>query len=165
MEFFGAGRMTKDEHIDAYLGGINLLQSGVAGLTREQALARPIAGKWSTLEVVAHLADFEPIFADRIKRVLSLDRPLLVAADEQPFVQSLAYHERDLEAEVNLIALTRQQVAGILRTKSAQDLQRAGVHSHAGLVTIEQILTQATRHIAHHVPFIIEKKKALGLAR
>jgi len=155
--------MSKDELIDDYLDGIHLLQRSVAGLTREQAQARPIAGKWSTLEVVAHLADFEPIFADRIKRMLSLDRPLLVAADEQPFVQNLVYHERELEAEVQLIALTRQQLAAILRTKPADDLQRAGVHSHAGLVTIEQVLTQATRHIVHHVPFISAKRKALGL--
>jgi uncharacterized damage-inducible protein DinB len=155
--------MAKEELIDGYLDGINSLQRAVAGMTREQALARPIAGKWSTLEVVAHLADFEPIFADRIKRILSVDRPLLVAADEQPFVQSLTYHERDLEAEVQLIALIRRQLARILRAKPAEDLQRAGVHSHAGLVTVEQILAQATRHIAHHVPFIIEKKKVLEL--
>jgi uncharacterized damage-inducible protein DinB len=155
--------MSKDELLGEYLAGIDLLRGAVAGMTREQALARPIAGKWSTLEVVAHLADFEPIFVDRIKRILALDRPLLVAADEQPFAKNLAYHVRDLESEVNLIALIRQQLARILRSKSADDMQRTGVHSHAGLVTIEQILTQATRHISHHVPFIIEKKKALGL--
>ena len=156
--------MTKDELIDAYLGGIDTLQRAVAGMTREQALSRPVAGKWSTLEVVAHLADFEPIFADRIKRILALERPLLVAADDQPFAKSLTYHERDLQAEVALIALTRQQLSRILRAKPTEDLQRPGVHSHAGLLTVEQILTQATRHIPHHVSFILEKKKALGLA-
>jgi uncharacterized damage-inducible protein DinB len=149
--------------IDEYLKGIDLLRGAVAGITREQALARPIAGKWSTLEVVAHLADFEPIFADRIKRILAFDRPLIIGADEQPFAKSLAYQDRDLHGEVELIALTRQQLAGILRGKSAEDFQRVGVHSHAGLQTVEQILTYVTRHILHHVPFIVEKKKALGL--
>jgi hypothetical protein len=156
--------MTKDQLLDDYLAGIDILRGAVAGISREQAFARPIAGKWSTLEVAAHLADFEPIFADRIKRILALERPLLLAADEQPFAKSLAYHERDLPSEVELIALIRRQLAGILRAKPAEDFQRTGVHSHAGLVTVEQILTQATRHIEHHAPFIVEKKRAMGLA-
>ena len=35
------------------------LHTAVAGMTAEQVLSRPIPGKWSTLEVVAHLAGTE----------------------------------------------------------------------------------------------------------
>ena len=42
-----------------------LLRNAVAGMTREQLVARPVPGRWSTLEVVCHVADFEPILADR----------------------------------------------------------------------------------------------------
>jgi len=145
-----------------YLAGIDLLQSAVAGMTRDQVLARPIAGKWSTLEVVAHLADFEPIFADRIKRILATDRPLLIAADEQPFAAQLRYHDRDIQTEVQLIAATRRQLACILHGFPPEAWQRCGIHSHVGLVTVEQILTQAARHIQHHVPFIVAKKETLA---
>jgi uncharacterized damage-inducible protein DinB len=148
-----------------YLAGIDLLRAAVAGMAREQALARPIAGKWSTLEVVAHLADFEPIFADRIKRIIAMERPWLVGADEQPFAEHLHYHERDLETEVGLIALTRRQLASILQQLPAESLQRVGVHSRVGLVTAEQILMQATRHIQHHLPFIVAKKAALAAGK
>jgi hypothetical protein len=145
-----------------YLTGIDLLQSAVAGMTRELVLARPIAGKWSTLEVVAHLADFEPIFADRVKRILATERPLLIAADERPFAEHLRYHDRDLETEVQLIAATRRQLACILRGLPPEAYQRCGIHSHVGSVTVEQILTQAVRHIQHHAPFIVAKKEALA---
>jgi hypothetical protein len=40
-------------------------------MDRSQLLARPIPRKWSTLEVVCHLADFEIVYADRIKRVIA----------------------------------------------------------------------------------------------
>ena len=56
--------------IDDYLAGPQLLRQAVAGMTNEQFLARPIPGKWSTLEVICHLADFEIVGADRIKRVI-----------------------------------------------------------------------------------------------
>jgi hypothetical protein len=45
--------------LDAYLAGPNQLRSAVAGLSREQLIARPVAGRWSALEVVCHLADTE----------------------------------------------------------------------------------------------------------
>ena len=84
-------------------------------MNREQLLARPVPGKWSTLEVVCHLADFEPIFADRMKRVIAEDRPPLIGADEKLFAGALAYQERELEEELTIIEQTRRQMARILR--------------------------------------------------
>ena len=97
--------------IDNYLAGVKTLRDAVRGMTREQVMARPVAGKWSTLEVVCHLADFDPILADRMKRIIALDNPQLVGADENRFAASLAYHDRDLEEELTIIDTTRRQLA------------------------------------------------------
>ena len=151
------------QRIADYLDGSRQLRDAVHGLNREQLMARPVAGKWSTLEVVCHLADFEPILADRMKRVIAEDRPQLVGADEGRFAAALAYHERNLEEELTIIEHTRSQLARILRTLPAEALARVGVHSERGPRTLEQLLTGATNHIPHHVAFIHEKRKALGL--
>ena len=151
------------ELINAYLSGIEILRESVTDMTREQLLARPIPGKWSTLQVVCHLADFEPIFADRMKRVLAFDRPTLLGADENRFAAALAYHQREAEEELAIIEQTRQQMARILRTLPAEAFERIGVHSERGPRTLEQLLTGATNHIPHHVKFIHEKRRALGL--
>ena len=150
--------------IDDYLAGIDTLRKAVAGMTREQLLARPVAGKWSTMEVVCHIADFDPILAERMKRIIALDRPTLIGADENRFAAELAYHERDLEEELALIVHTRSQMAKILRRQPDSVLQRVGVHNERGELTLERMLTVTTRHIPHHVSFIKEKRKALGLA-
>ncbi len=133
-------------------------------MTREQVLARPVPGKWSTLEVVCHLADFDPILADRMKRIIAEDRPTLLGADEKHFAAALAYHERDLEEELALIEHTRSQMARILRTLPGEALARVGVHNERGEMTLERMLTIASNHIPHHVTFIQEKRKALGLS-
>lgn len=149
--------------LDGYEAGIDLLRGAVAGMSPEQARTRPVAGKWSTLEVVAHLSDFEPIYADRIKRILAEDRPLIMAADENLFARRLAYHDRDLDSEVELITLTRRQLATVLRAVPEADWQREGVHNELGIVTVEHLISKAVQHIRHHVPFISAKRAALGM--
>src|SRR5262249_20124034 len=135
----------------------------IAGMSREQALARPIAGKWSTLEVVAHLADFDPIYADRMKRVIAEENPTLMGADEKNFTAHLFYHDRDLQEDLQIIEATRSQMARILRKLPDAALQRTGKHSERGPMTLQSLLMSVTEHIPHHVKFVMEKRLALGL--
>jgi hypothetical protein len=151
------------ELIDSYLTGPKTLRDAVAGMSHEQLLARPVAGKWSTLEVVCHIADFDPILADRIKRVIALDKPPLIGADENSFAAKLAYHDRDVEEELTIVERTRSQLGRILRKLPADAWSRTGVHNERGPLTLEQLVATASRHIPHHVKFIQEKRQALGL--
>jgi len=149
---------------DAYLSGPRALLQALAGMSRDQLVARPMAGKWSTLEVVCHLADFDPILADRMKRVIAEDQPTLLGADEKCFAAALAYHDRDLEEEVAIIEKTRSQMARILRKLPPEAASRVGLHNERGPLTLERMLTLSIRHIVHHAGFVAEKKKALGIA-
>jgi uncharacterized damage-inducible protein DinB len=150
--------------IDQYLAGSGLLRRAVVGMTREQLHARPIAGKWSTQEVVCHLAEYEPIYADRMKRVIALEEPELLKGDPALFAARLAYAERDVDEELALIELTRKQMARILRTLKAEDFARTGRHSRDGALTLEHLLERVTAHIPHHVQFIQDERRAMGLA-
>ena len=150
--------------IDNYLDGPQLLRKAVAGMTPEQLTARSVPGKWSTLEVICHLADFEIVYADRIKRVIAENEPTLFGGDPNAFAARLAYHDRQVEEELQLIELVRKQVARILRTLKPEDLQRRGIHSESGPLTLETLLQRITGHIPHHVRFIDEKRKALAQA-
>src|SRR5580658_3083442 len=122
--------------ISAYERGIDDLRTAVAGMTGEQIRSRPISGKWSTLEVVCHIADCEQFFADRMKRTVAMDRPLLLGADGFRYPEPLHYQEHDLEKELELVAVTRRQMAHTLRLVAPNAWQRTAVHSETGLVTL-----------------------------
>ncbi len=156
---------TPAELADQYLKGAADLRAAVKGMTREQLLARPVAGKWSTLELVCHIADFEPVLADRMKRILALhaEVPLLLAADENLFVKELKYHDRDAEEELALIDATRKQMARIIRALAPEQLALTGNHNKKGLVTLEKVIQMAINHIPSHLKFVDEKRKALGI--
>src|SRR5262249_7742683 len=104
-----------------------------------------------------------PIFATRFKCMIAEENPALAAVDENLLSGKLAYQERDLEEELAIVERTRSQMARILRTLKPDVLQRTSVHSQRGPRTLEQMLTGAINHISHHVPFIVDKRKALGL--
>jgi hypothetical protein len=153
-----------NELAEHYLAGVAQLRAAVAGMTREQVLARPVPGKWSTLEVVCHIADFEPVLAERMKRIIAYgkDTPLLLVADENLFAAELKYHDRDLEEELALVEATRKQMARVIRALAPGQLQLTGNHCKKGLQTLEKVIQTTTNHIPHHLPFIAEKRKALG---
>lgn len=156
--------MTPTELADAYLKGAADLRAAVQGLTREQLAARPVAGRWSTLELVCHIADFDPILVERMKRIIALgDTPLILGADENLFVKELKYHDRDVEEELTLIEATRKQMARVIRGLTPEQLQATGCHNKRGLQTLEKVIQMAINHIQHHLPFIAEKRKALGV--
>lgn len=156
--------MTLVELADSYLAGAAHLRAAVAGMTREQLIARPVPGKWSTLEVVAHIADFEPIMADRIKRVASHDNPMLLGADENLFAEHLFYHDRNIDEELAVVDAIRTSTARTLRQLTADSLGRVGTHNESGVLTLERLILRATNHITHHVAFIREKRESLGLS-
>src|SRR5213080_2591994 len=126
--------------INDFAAGPQLIREAVKGISREQVLARPIPGKWSTLEVVCHIADFEIVGADRIKRVIAEDKPTLPDGDEKLFAARSSYHQRDLEEELHLIGAVRAQVTRILRSLSDDDFARIGNHTAAGELTLQQLV-------------------------
>jgi uncharacterized damage-inducible protein DinB len=157
------GSLSNGDLISGYEAGPRRLREAVAGLTHDQLRARPVEGRWSTLEVVCHLADCEQFFADRLKRTIATDRPLLLGAQGGRYPEPLRYHDRDVGEELDLIALTRRQMARTLRLLPEGAWSRTAVHSETGLVTLRQLVLHAVRHQEHHLWFVAEKRRALGV--
>ena len=155
--------MTTSELLAAYQSGIEPLTQVVNGLTAEQLQSHPIAGTWSIQEVICHLADTEGLFAERMKRVLTEDRPAMLMAQPDRYVAMLAYQERDVNEELAYMSAVRRQMYRILQSQPSEAWQRVGIHSKEGERTLEQIVRKAVDHLEHHMGFIRAKRQALGV--
>jgi hypothetical protein len=147
--------------ISAYEQAIADVRASVEGMTPEQLIARPIPGKWSTLEVIAHLTGTEIYLSDRIERTLALEHPLLLGVDERPYPERLHYQQYDPNEQLDLFSALRRHIARVLRMQPEQAWARTAVHSETGLVTLRQLVFHAVRHVRHHLPFIAEKRNRL----
>jgi hypothetical protein len=144
----------------------DLLAQTIRGLTREDMLTVPDpkanVGLWSIHQVVIHLADAEAAFADRIKRIIAMDDPVLQAWDENRFVTNLFYYQQSAEDAAELVRLTRAQTSRILRAAPPAALLRTGQHSERGVQSVMDVLKYAVPHLEHHLSFIHRKRANMG---
>lgn len=154
--------MNINELIADYAVGPQKLRDAIAGMTAGQIDSAPVPGKWSTRQVICHLADFEPVYADRMKHVIAEDQPSFAGGFHQQFAEHLAYDQRDIEEELRLIEAVRKQMAHILRSLPLEGFERTGIHSIDGPMTLRTLLERITNHIPHHAEFIEEKKRAMA---
>ena len=106
--------------------------------------------------------------ARRIAKLRGIAGPLILVVDA-PVDSSANEWARTVVESVDATAVwavvdaTRKQMARIIRRLAPEQLQLTGVHTAAGLVTLEKVIQTATNHVQHHLPFVVEKRKALGI--
>ncbi len=117
---------------------------------------RPIAGKWSAREHLAHLARYQEIFLSRMQRIRSEDRPRLAryrAEDDPEWPQRMALPATEIFKSLRLLRMQLvREAAGL----SAEELSRIGVHPKFGEMTLGLWLEFFLLHEAHHLLSVMQ---------
>jgi uncharacterized damage-inducible protein DinB len=150
--------------IQRYAAEADDLEKSIAGLLPEDLLAFPVSGTWSIQQIVIHVCDSDLIAADRMKRMIAEDNPLLIGYDESKFAARLHYEAQDPQLACDVFAKNRQLTAQILRQLPDETFERTGIHNERGKVTLEEYLKSIIWHLQHHLKFIREKRQLLGKA-
>jgi uncharacterized damage-inducible protein DinB len=148
--------------IERYAAGGPVLAYAASGLSPEQEKARPGPGDWSIAELVTHLLDADLVAAERMKRVIAEDEPLLQSFDENAWIDRLGAQEMSVEEAVNLFVANRRWMTRVLARCSEADFGRAGTHSEAGRLTLAALVTKMVNHLDHHLRFLYTKRGKLG---
>jgi uncharacterized damage-inducible protein DinB len=154
--------------LEDYLAGTGELRAAYKGMTSDQLHARPVEGKWSAMEVLCHLIDTDLMTATRIRAALLGETPRLPAATIEELTAKLFVEARDAAEELTCFETIRSQTARIVRSLPESALDRDIILVKATgeevMKTVSQLLTGITSHVKHHLAFVREKRKALGLA-
>ncbi len=147
--------------IEEYVCGGDKLKRAFEGLTREQLLAYPIPGTWSLQQIAIHMMDSDLIGADRMKRVASMDKPLLIGYDETGFNLLPGIDDIDAYEAIDIFAGNRRMVGLILSQLPAEAFHRFGIHSEKGKVTLEYLIRNYIEHLDYHLEFVAKKRALL----
>ena len=150
------------DRIDKYLQGSDQLAAAIDGLAREELTAFPVADTWSIHQIVIHVLDSDLVMADRMKRIVAEERPLLMGFDETRFANRLHYHDQDPALAAELFAKNRRLVHQFLSRLPEEAFDRTGIHSERGRVTLADMIDSAIEHLDHHLKFVRKKRVLLG---
>ena len=70
----------------------------------------------------------------------------------------LHYEAQSSTDAIEMIRLTRRQLARVLRKLSDTDFERIGIHSQRGPQTLSAIIGFADWHLNHHLSFVAKKR-------
>ena len=151
-------------YLDRLQSDILILEKLSQGISAQQLHEHPVSGKWSMLQCLCHITDFEIVFLDRIKRILAENNPLIFGASEAGYADNLFYDKRSYENEQTLFIAARKQLLEILSQMQDDDFSRSCIHNQAGKMTCEDWVEKTCWHSQHHFKFMNEKRVAMGLA-
>jgi len=137
-----------------------LLETMLRGLPSDLLQWKPAPDRWSMSEVLSHLNHIEPVFADRVRRMINEDSPTLLRYT-QPHLTDPSFYARGSAAE-HLARLTaaRREIVDFVKTAPESAASRTGLHSELGSITVANMLNEWASHDLGHVRQIAELYRA-----
>ena len=150
--------------LDRFAAQTRFVYEAIADLSPEQWNMRPVEGAWSIRELVVHVVDCDLVGGWRMRRVIAEPDPAFWAFDENAFMNRLAPDKRDLNRLAQLFELHRLDLLDILRTLPAEDFERTGRHSEAGIKRLADLVQGFTQHVEGHRKHLNLKRERLAVS-
>jgi hypothetical protein len=158
--------MTQSEFtklLDAAEKSPKQIAAAVSGLPDKTLRYKPSPDKWCILEILAHLADMEILYAYRMRQMIADKNPVLAVIDQDDWARNLGYLEESPAELVALYGLNRYHNLQILRRLKLEDLKKSAYHPELKKdVTLEKYVEMMSGHGANHLQQIERLKKEAG---
>jgi uncharacterized damage-inducible protein DinB len=155
--------MTESEfrrHLDAAEKSPKQIAAAVSGLPDKTLRFKPTPEKWCILEIVAHLADMELLYAHRMRQMLADKKPVIAPIDQDDWARNLGYMSESPAELVALYGLNRHHNLQLLRRIKPQDLDKSAFHPELQTnVTLAEYVARMGTHGANHLEQIERLKK------
>jgi uncharacterized damage-inducible protein DinB len=112
---------------------------------------RPAAGEWSAIEVVGHMVDKMFHWSNRVERILREEQPLLPGYDQDAEVLKQGYQQADPAVLLEHLEQQCERFAVLVESIPTAALQRQGIHSEFGLMTLQQCIEAPLDSVADHL--------------
>lgn len=150
---------TRNYLMGALEGAPDVFEHILAGVTDEEIDRRPDPNRFSIREIMAHLAEWEPIYHERMRRIRDEDEPVLPNYDEGQLAIDHDYAHKDLAEQIRLFRSGRTENMAFLKSLQPAEWHRVGNRPEIGNVTIEAIAILMPLHDAYHIRQIGEWRR------
>lgn len=128
------------------------LEAVAGGLRRPRSIRRPAPGKWSILEIVAHMGDAELAFGWRVRSVLATPGAALAWFDQDLWAERLSYANRRMRSELERFRALREGNLELIRGVPEPTWSQCyGVHELRGRQTLSDFILLEAGHDLNHL--------------
>jgi hypothetical protein len=127
------------------------LERLVKGLPISRLRERPAPGKWSAVEILAHLADVEIVVSWRMRQILGAPGTPIQAYDQDSWAAAGHYENRDPHKSLQLIRTLREANLALLESLTPQQWKQYGLHAERGEESIERVVRMLAGHDLNHL--------------
>jgi hypothetical protein len=155
---------TEEQYRDRLAGYVNnqdplhLQRQTLAKLNRlldsassEQLALRPAPGKWSTVEILAHLAEDELVTSWRYRQMLQQDGVALAGFDQELWARLGDYQNWNAREAFGMFRLLREANLRMLAALSPEQWERSGNHAERGRITLRDLAHHMAAHDINHL--------------
>jgi hypothetical protein len=153
--------------IDDFTGSLGELDNLLIGIPQEGLAWSEKEGEWTVREVLHHLAEDCNVYAFIIERALATPDCKVFFGDfpgNQPWGERLAWHERPVDASIDLMRSHRVFLAELVGHFPDRWGNKADFCDNAGKKvaesTVEKMIVMLTKHMQEHVSMIKNILKA-----
>jgi len=132
------------------------IASLIIKLNNRQIQQRPPTGKWSIHENIAHLAKYQPVFLDRIRKILALDMPAFNAYKAEEDEEFEIYRAFTTYELLKKISSDREVIYHLIAHLPPDKLDRMGTHAKYGKLSVSDWTEFFLLHEAHHLLTIFQ---------
>jgi DinB superfamily len=137
-----------------------LLETMLRDLPEDLLRWKPAPERWSIAEVLGHLADLELLYADRTRRIVTEENPVLQKYDAAGTVLIGDYTHGSATENLAVFIRIRRSTIILLRSIPADSGEREATHSELGNITLHQMLSEWASHDLGHLRQIAELYRA-----
>ena len=134
-----------------YIENIPKLESVLTGLSPQQLDYRQSEDRWNIREIVAHLADSEIQVYTRYRAILSDDVPFIANHNEANWSRVLNHRIADVTESLGTMKLIRGLNYRLIASLSESELQKEGLHSTRGRISVQDLVESHIRHLENHI--------------
>ena len=141
---------------------LDIASASFAGLPIEAWDRKPVSGKWSARENLAHLARYHQVFLERLENILTKDRPKFARYRAEDDREWPAWQSLGTDTVQVRIRKLRDKVIAQLSQLSDEQLTRTGIHPALGEMNVMQWTEFFLLHEAHHLYAILFRLRESG---
>ncbi len=153
-------KQERNEKIELYGRGFELLKASLAEVPQEAMKFKPAPTEWSVYEIIIHIADSESNAALRARKLIVEPGGAIMAYDQDKWANTLNYHDCNFEDALEVTRLARKTTYELLKKQPDEVFTHSIVHPEFNEpYTFDKWVEIYSAHIPGHIEQIKNNMK------